>query len=136
MAGLGHPEIEKLICQKSVHKWTILQLSYNRFSYKTIILVHLSATVFGNFIFDHASLRTAPKSISDNFLYIRSVLPFRFIPFGFIFEHAIGSDAGAVIADFVWSRGLMTQIFVFADVDFGVTKYQTKKYASSAWFCT
>ena len=30
----------------------------------------------------------------------------------------------------------MTQIFVFADMEFGVTKYQTKKYKPSALFCT
>ena len=41
-----------------------------------------------------------------------------------------------IFVDLGPSRGLMTQIFVFADVEFGVRKYETKKYEPSAWFCT
>ena len=42
------------------------------------------------------------------------------------------STCGGVNAHFGPSRGLMTQIFVFADVEFGVRKYKTKKYEPSA----
>ena len=39
------------------------------FSYKTIILSELFATVFGKFIFDHASLRTAPNYFWQLFIH-------------------------------------------------------------------
>ena len=41
-------------------------------------------------------------------------------------------DRGGVNADFDLTTGRLSQIFVFADVEFGVTKYETKKYTPSA----
>ena len=60
------------------------------FSYKTIILSELFTTVFDKLFSHHGSFETTPKSISLSFMGIRKMLSFRFIPFGFIFEHSIG----------------------------------------------
>ena len=46
------------------------------------------------------------------------------------------THGGVVQMDFPPSKGWLSQIFVFADVDLRVKKYQTKKYQPVASFCT